>query len=279
MKYLPANLIETFLPEKEAVTFDVAAFDDQIAANGIELVHFRSLPCPIGLIDRFDSRKPDHAQHASCSNGFIYKEAGLVNAFVSNAGNRTGNEAIGRLPQAYAVGTFSRKYNNNEQQFFARKNDRFYMADKNIVVPVEQTVQSSPEGFDKLDFPAEAVEYLVDSFGNEHKNDFTLVGGAIQWKTPLPFDPKLGVGAVYSVRYLYRPFWYCTDLMHELRFANQFSSGEKATVSMPQQLQLVREQVFLSIYKSAKTDEEFLSKEQRARLVGKPKLGIFGGQT
>jgi hypothetical protein len=60
-----------------SVAFDLDAFDELIAAHGVELVHWRAMPNPAGLVDRFDSRRPGE-DHVAASNGMVYTHGRLL---------------------------------------------------------------------------------------------------------------------------------------------------------------------------------------------------------
>jgi len=269
-----AITVETLLPAF-SVSFDTEAFNGLIDSHGVDFVHYSALPCPIGLQQIFDSRKPEHAQHESCSNGFVYKERGILRCFVSQNSNQTENTSIGRVAGAYAVGSFKSRYEDDRPSFIS-KNDRLFFK-QNITVQTTQVVQASESGFDPLDFPVESVSIVIDNDNVEKKEgvDFVVTKKGIQWIKPLPINPQTGLTATYSIQYHYKPYWQVTDLMHELRFANQ--PNKQNPTKMPQQARLVREQVALQIYRSSTTDQDFVSKENKGRLV-RPPTNIFLGK-
>lgn len=59
--------------------FDVQAFLDLIKAHGVRFVHYRAMRNPVGLIDKYDSRRPN-ADAKATINGMWYTKGGVVTA-------------------------------------------------------------------------------------------------------------------------------------------------------------------------------------------------------
>jgi len=128
--------------------------------------------------------------------------------------------------------------------------DRFYLAEQDISVTHWQLSQYyGDRPTDPLKFPIESVEELIDSRGIQYREgiDFKVLEGRIQWGPNNPgTDPNTGNGRVYSVRYLYKPYFIVDTNSHEVRVATQPDpiTGGIISVLMPQMLAVRRENVF-----------------------------------
>lgn len=235
-----------------SVGFDAQAFDDAILAHGARFEHFRCLPNPVGMIDQYDSTRPD-ADHSHSSNGMLYHRAGIV------AGNFTGNTkelrqiSGGYLSAATAQLTVATKYCGGEcecDDVYLHPGDRLYLTDETVMVPFHQFVEAHQTGKDRLKFLALKVTDLVDSKGVLHKpgDDFQIRNGVIHWLPgkALGSDPNTGKGMVYSIRYMYRPHWYVERLLHELRMIQVEDplTGDRKYVRAPQAAAIQREYVY-----------------------------------
>ena len=243
------------MPNKQAVSFDAISFDDAIQSQGVELVHFRALRRPIGMIDQYDHRKP-HDGHSNCSNGFIYVKAGDMRAlFVSNS-KQMQQADFGLLGYSSAHVSAPSFYDpsscNGEEgkRIKVLPFDRFYLKDEAITVVHWQLFESHQSGFEKLSFPISCVQDLIDSNGKKYVCgiDFEISGGQIHWLSGNRpgYDVELGKGQVCSIRYEYRPYFYVSKMIHEVRVAQLDDpiSGERKTNLMPQTFTVSREFVF-----------------------------------
>lgn len=257
---------------------DVDEFSSAIRDHGIVLVHYKSMRCPIGVVDRYDSRN-DHSSHDDCSNGFMYEKAGEVTALFTNNQFNTTIQDLGNVDMGTVMVTFPRFYDSTdgkETPVIVLPYDRFYLKDFDSYVANWQLVDSNLKGFDRLQYPATQIEFVVDSEGTRYKQDvhFVLQDGGIRWldKGRPPFNPKTGQSAVYSARYLYQPFYYCKNLVHEVRVvrSDDAYSGERKLTRMPYAAILQREIVFENEYRRSEK-EKF-----DARDVKEPPNGSFG---
>src|SRR6185312_1492987 len=238
----------------QSTSFDPDAFDELIRTQGVDMIHMRALPCPVGLIDPDDQRHPrDH--HEGCSNGYIYRPGGhVICSFLSNS-KEARKVDLGVMDGSSVTVTFPRFYeseNPNAPQKAVRPApfDRVYLKDESITVETWEKFSCSITNVDKLRFPAVHVEELIDAKGVQYACgiDFSVVAGKIQWmpgRSPGQ-DPASKRGVVCSVRYEYRPFWYVQRMIHEVRVAqvqDEFS-GDRVTMRFPQQMLLQREAVF-----------------------------------
>lgn len=260
----------------EQLSFDVEAFDELIRGQGVTFVHWRSMRCPVGLIDQFDQRRP-HDDHSGCSNGFIYTKAGLVTClFMGNSKDSQNNE-VGLLDHSECRSTVPRYYDNTNTPVHIAPFDRLYLGNEDISVTNWQLVEHNISGKDKLAFPPVEVQDLIDSKGVRYVQGthFDLTNGFIVWRMgEAPgVDPETSKGKIYSVRYIYQPFFYVKSLLHELRVSQSENpyTGERVVQKMPQTVALQREYVGLK----EENDSEAVN-GMSMRQVQMPTSGSFG---
>ena len=251
-KYVPGNVIGGAgeFPPGQIIDFDVNEFDEIVAGKGVMLQHFVAMRCPGGLIDLTDSLRRPHEDHLSCSNGMLYSYVGTIQALFSGNNKEFRNTDLGLLDPSIATVTFPRTYIDGSP-FFGAPLDRFFLSEKNIVVTNWQLVENNPIGLDRLLFPATSILDLVDSRGIKYQlGDYQLEAGQISWipgQRSRGSEPATGKGRVYSVRYLYHPFWYLVKMIHDIRLVqNLDNDGVRTTSRGPQTAQLQREFMFQS---------------------------------
>lgn len=280
----PVEHFVTDLPAV-AISFDVEAFDSAIRSQGVKLVHFKALRCPVGMTDLDDNRRP-HEDHAGCSNGFLYRKAGSITGLLIGNGNDPQLRDIGFVDGASFTSTFPRAYDDAcipEKPFYMAPYDRFYLDEEAITVPTWQLVRANEAGMDRTNFPIVEVEELIDSRGDSYEEcvDFEIQDGQVVWKVdghrPSP-DLETGRGAIFSIRYRYRPFWYVARLLHEVRVSQVDNpmTNERKLVRMQQQCLLNREFLFLNeahddLAKDPRENTQGASRQQQA-----PEDGGFG---
>lgn len=225
------------------------AFNDLIESHGVNFVHYRAMRCPIGLTDKGSLRTPDHQDH-DCSNGFLYKKAGtIMGSFIGNSSSKDKTD-IGLLDGSTVSVTFVQRYTDTDEPFAVSVFDRFYLNEEVATVINWQVVERSRTRRDKLQYPVVRVEHLVDSKGNEWVcgKHFDIEKGYIVWRDGHgpSFDPVLGKGELYTVRYHYVPFWYVSNLVREVRVARKddIITGERKLERMPYAVILKREIIF-----------------------------------
>ena len=190
------NGVESFVTDLPSVmvSFDVEAFDQAIRSQGVRLIHFTALRCPVGLTDIGDNRRP-HPDHAGCSNGFLYRKAGTVTALLLGNGNDPQLRDIGFVDGASFTSTFPLNYDDAcipAKPFYLAPFDRFYLDEEAITVPTWQLVQCNEAGIDRTNFPIVEVEDLIDSRGESYEQckDYEIENGQIVWlssgRRPLP---------------------------------------------------------------------------------------------
>lgn len=250
---------EINIPDNGSVSFNVNAFDSFVRSQGVTLTHYIALACPVGLIDQDDVARRPHEDHEGCSNGFIYIEAGdITGLFVSNdtrkkdmgAGLGDASGVRVTLPRFYDDSGCS----NSSTPILVAPFDRFYLKeDAGLEVVHWQKHTANASGVDRLSFPVKQPIVLIDSHGKRyvHGQDYDITAnGWIKWRLnhAPPVDPVNNKGCVYSIRYTYRPYYYVSNLPHEIRVAQIVDpqSGDRTVERMPQTVVLQREYNFLS---------------------------------
>ena len=227
--------------------FDTDAFIGAIRGQGVEFCHWRSMRCPIGLIDESTDRVV-HLNHGNCSNGFLYSRAGSVKAILTGNAMDSKLGDIGMLDGSNVHVTIDTTYLDSGDEVYVSPFDRFYLADEAIVVSNWQLVTHTPAQDDRLNFAAVCVQDLVDSRGIAYKQDkdFTVTKeGRIHWISAGPgMQDNTNKGVIYSIRYTYRPYWLVSHLAHEIRVVQGINgiSGQ-ITKRMPQAAYLQREYI------------------------------------
>jgi hypothetical protein len=246
----------------QGTSFDPDAFDELIRTQGVDMVHYRAMPCPVGLIDPEDQRHPrDH--HENCSNGYVYTLGGaVICSFMSNS-KESRQIDIGRLDGSSVTVTFPRYYERDNINapivpVQPAPFDRLYLKDESVTVITWEKFACSISGVDRVRFPALHVTDIMDAKGIRYTegSDFVVSAGKIKWfpgRSPgQDIESKRGV--VCSVRYEYRPFWYVQRMIHEVRVAQvEDEMGIRQTMRFPQQMLLQREAVFENEQNDAQT--------------------------
>jgi hypothetical protein len=145
-----------------AVSFDPSAFDDAIRSQGVQLVHFRAMRCPVGLTDRYDQRRP-HDDHSGCSNGFIYTEAGTITCLFTGVTEDQKQNDVGLLDGSTVQVTAPRFYDETTDEVQITPFDRLYLLEDAVSVPHWQLVEAHATGRDKLSFPVVNVIDVMDA--------------------------------------------------------------------------------------------------------------------
>jgi hypothetical protein len=141
------------------------------------------------------------------------------------------------------------------KRIYLSPGDRIYVADPEVDVLVSnmQKMDYKPEGGDDIAmFPIVQLELpIVDSRNIEYVEgvDYTITrSGNICWlqggKNP-GIDPDTGTGRIYSIRYLYKAYWYITQLLKEVRVTQVTGDdGIRKPERMPLHAMAVREFMF-----------------------------------
>ncbi len=254
------------------VSWDEDAFDVFIRSQGVKLVHWRAMPCPVGLSDRFDIRRTNH-DHSGCSNGHIYTLAGEITCLFTSNGNKQDQVDTGLHDGGTASVTAPYAYDDTDNKVVdVMPFDRFYLSEDTILVPHTQRVETNVSGHDRLDFPVVQIVDIIDARGVRHGADeYDIVEGQIVWKTNLGYDLVAGKGTIYSIRFLYRPYWYVKQLQHQVRVAQIETPDGRAIKRFPQQWVMQRERIFESEEK-----DELAANPDSPRQGKGPRSSAFG---
>lgn len=237
------------------ISFNLNAQDAFITGQGIQFIHYKAIPSPIGLVDRGDYRRPEELDVQS-SNGFLYKEAGCFTAVMLGNGKTKEDGDGGFIDPSQTRVTLPRFYNEKDfadgKRIYIAPGDRIYVKDKSIDTKVEnfQRMTFDPDRDNIAQFPITCVEFLIDSRGVEYyqDRDFKLTkDGNIRWvpgqKNP-GIDPDTGKGRVYSIRYQYEAHWYIVQIFNEVRIGNVTEGGVRKEARMPYHVLAVREYIY-----------------------------------
>jgi hypothetical protein len=227
------------------VSWDEDAFDVFIRSQGAKLVHWRAMPCPVGLTDRYDTRRTEH-DHSGCSNGHIYTRAGEITCLFTSNGNKLDQNDIGTINGSTVHVTAPFTYDDNETKMVdVMPFDRFFLADENLLVPHVQRVEHHMTSHDRLDYLAVEVVDIIDNQGLRHGPDeYIIENGQIVWKQSIGYDLVAKKGTIYAIRYFYRPYWYEIDLQQQLRVAQVETIDGRVAKRWPQEWNMTREHVF-----------------------------------
>jgi len=253
-------------------SFDLNKLDNFARSLGTTFYHWKSSISPIGINDRGDYRRNE--TDVLTSNGYIYNLAGKFTATMTanqKDQKRPTEGAVIDASQAYLV--LPRYYDSEESQAIANNpcvspikpkriyltvGDRLYCDPKiDDLVVNKEMIQFAYDRENVPMFPIRAMDApIIDSRGIEYKEniDFCITKfGNIQWIEGRPnpgIDPDTGDGRTYSIRYLYRAFYYITSIPHEVRITNVTQNGVRSPERMPYHIQVTREYIYHSINNS-----------------------------
>jgi hypothetical protein len=254
------------------VSWDPDAFDVFIRSQGAKMVHWRGMPCPVGLTDRYDARRSFH-DHSGCSNGHIYTRAGEVTCLMSGNSNKQEQNDTGLKDGGTVNVTAPYSYDDSQEQIVdVMPFDRFYLSEEAITVPHKQRVEHHVTLHDRMDFPVVSVVDIVDSKGVRHNPDeYDIVAGQLVWKQSLGYDLIANKGTIYSIRFMYRPYWYVKNLQHQVRIAQVETIDGRVVRRFPQQWQMTREYIF-----EKEDNDELAPDPDSPRQVKGPRTSAFG---
>jgi len=268
------------------VAFDIEAFNEIIRSQGVKLVHYRAMRCPVGMTQMDDIRRP-HPHHEGCFNGFMYEKVGCITALFTSNNKKKSLEDVGFVDFSSVQSTFPQNYDESEEKFVVAPFDRFYLDESETKVVMWQLFQHHESGLDRMKYPVECVHGpIVDARGEKyHENqDFTVKNGVIQWGSRRPgseVDTGPGggngfgtdTGVVCSIRYTYKPYWYVGTIPHEIRVAQVQDGFDRKAVRAPQMCVLHREYTSQTIEQQAE-----VSASEELRKVMAPMYGGFGAK-
>lgn len=257
-------------------SFDLRRLDVFSTSLGVEFIHYKAMPSPIGKSDRGDYRRSDGVDTIT-SNGLIYRCAGRFTATMTDNSHdaQRGNSGVLDFSEARLV--LPRFYNNTGRadgdRIYLAPGDRIYVADQTTDVKVSNPQQMTYEpGVENVPmFPIVKLELpIVDSRNFEYKEgvDYHISKeGNICWiptgENP-GIDPETGKGRVYSIRYLYHAYWYIFSLPKEVRVTNVTTNGVRAPERMPYHAIVVREYIYHNQNRGEQTNQLKSKDPQRA---------------
>ena len=187
----------------------------------------------------------------SNSDGFLYEKVGCFSGLFTTNSNYADQYPEGNINFATAYVTLPELYDESNMPILVAPYDRLYMKDIEARVVHRQYVEATTTGIDKLQYPATCVEHLMDANGVVYREgqDFEITTeGHIRWLTQNRpgWNPRIGRGTVYAIRYRYVPFFVVARIVHEIRVANVTDplTMERRVERMPYQVQVMRENVF-----------------------------------
>jgi len=248
-------------------SFSLTADDAFVTGQGIDYIHYKCVPSPIGLKDRGDYRRD--GLDTITSNGMLYVCAGTFSGCeVSNTRGKNRTEG-GTLDPSESRLILPRFYNksgtspagqinfNPEDdgcRIYMAPGDRIYVSDPQANVKVSNYQKMTYEhGVNVPMFPIINMEMpIYDSKNIQYIDgvDYQITqDGNIQWlptgKNP-GFDPETGKGRVYSIRYLYKAFHYVISIPNEVRMSNVTGGGVRAPERMAYHVVIQREYIYHS---------------------------------
>jgi hypothetical protein len=211
------------------LSFDLTANDTIIEQQGILFNHFQAMECPLGLVDRYDSRA-EHVMHDTCQNGMIYTFAGKVYAtYSSNSADKT-LRTQGEIDSSTAMFTLKRTYEDCGDTVTVGVYDKLEFVEQPPLIVERQRVQYNPlTNIDRLQYPITTVQNLIDANGIPYAQgtDFNIVNGNIVWVGNRPgINTDSNRGVVYQVRYLYQPWWIVKSMTKDIRVSRQNNGSD-----------------------------------------------------
>jgi hypothetical protein len=237
-------------------SFDLNRFDQFVTGLGVDFIHYKALPSPIGLTDRGDYRREE--LDTITSNGMIYVCAGKFTATMTDNSRDKKRVEGGNNDPADSRLVLPRFYNKfgvaDGDRIYMAPGDRLYIADPDADVKVSNYQKMTYEPGDNVPmFPIVAMEIpIIDNKNIQYIQgiDYCITPkGNIRWmdggKNP-GIEPSTGKGATYSIRYLYRAFYYVTAIPKEIRVTNVTENGIRTPERAPFYAMITREYVFHS---------------------------------
>jgi hypothetical protein len=118
-------------------------------------------------------------------------------------------------------------------------------------------------------FPITVLQSIIDSRNITYTQglDFNITAdGNISWldggNNP-GIDPDTGKGRVYSIRYLYKAFYYVWQVLKEVRITNVTEGVVRVPERMPMHCQIVREYIYHNQNKGGPNNQNVSTTPQR----------------
>ena len=291
-KGLQIDTIPRYAPQVQE-SFDLDRLEAFVTGLGIDFLHYRAMPSPIGKNDRGSLRRNDGVDTIT-SNGMIYRIAGQFTACMTDNARAQKQGVSGVLDPSEGRLVMPRFYNNlgiltcgddgvaEGNRIYLAPGDRLYIADKDadVLVANYQEMDYQQDIDNEPMFPIVSLQdKILDSRNIEYIQgvDFNLTHqGNIGWiaggNNP-GIDPATGKGRIYSIRYLYRAFYYITSLPKEVRVTNITTGGVRGPARMPYYATIVREYVFHNKNRGDKTNSMTASAPPRADAAPQKSIG------
>jgi hypothetical protein len=280
------DTINRYSPQVQE-SFDLVRLDAFVTSLGVDFVHFKAMPSPIGKKDRGDYRKSDGVDTIT-SNGMIYKAAGIFTATMTDNDRKNKRSEGGALDPSQSRLVLPRFYNKtgsddtaNGERIYLMPGDRIYVADPaaDVEVATAQEMDYEPGIDNEALFPIILIEgKILDSRNIEYTENLDFIitkQGRIRWldtgSNP-GIDPDTGKGRVYSIRYHYNAYWYIVALPKEIRVTNVTTGGVRSPERMPYHALVVREFIFHNQNRGDKDNQ--LKPANPARVEAAPKESI-----
>lgn len=282
------DTISRYAPQVQE-SFDLNRLDNFVTGLGVDFVHYRAIPSPIGQNDRGSLRRNDGVDTIT-SNGMIYRVAGIFTATMTDNERKQKRGMSGVLDPSEARLVLPRFYNEangNEgtNRIYLAPMDRLYLSDPdaNTFVASSQKMDYEQDVDNEAIFPiVKLLDKIVDSRNVEYIEgiDFVITQeGKIRW---LPnsnnpgIDPLTGKGRIYSIVYLYRAFYYVVALPKEVRVTNVTTGGIRRPERMAMHAIIMREYIFHDKNRGDKTNQ--LKPISGVRTVSAPQQSIDPGK-
>lgn len=256
---LQTDAITRFAPQVQE-SFDLRRLEIGLSTGlGADFKHYKAMPSPIGKKDRGDYRRSDGVDTIT-SNGMIYTCAGVFTATMTDNSREQKRSTGGVLDPSESKLVLPRFYNvpgnpaaSTGNRIYLMPGDRIYFSDANADDRVANSheMDYQPDIDNEPMFPIYTLDGpIVDSRGIEYAcgADYEITAqGNIRW---IPggnnpgIDPDTGKGRIYSVRYLYKAFYYIVALPKEVRITNVTVGGVRGPERMPYHAIIVREYIF-----------------------------------
>ena len=260
------------------VSFDLKRQDQFVTSLGIDFIHYKAMPSPIGMKDRGDYRRSDVLDTVS-SNGMIYTKSGCFTATMTDNSKSEGRDDGGFIDTSTSRLVLPRFYNQggevaNGKRIYMAPGDRVYAADPDADtrVPNYHRMEYDPVRDNVPMFPICEIELLQDSRGISHIDgvDFVVTSeGNIRWlasgNNPGIY-PDTGKGRVFAIRYQYKAYWYIVAIPKEVRITNVTGDdGIRKPERMAQYVMIQREYIYHSTNNGNKQSELKPQDQKRIR--------------
>jgi len=271
-KGIQVDTINRFSPQVQE-SFDLKRLEGFVTGLGVDFTHYRATPSPIGKSDRGDLRRSDGVDTIT-SNGMIYRCAGKFTATMTDNSRDQRRAPGGTVDPSESRLVMPRFYNKADvadgDRIYLMPGDRLYIADPDADVLVANSQMMDYQG--DIDnepmFPIVSLQdKIVDSRNIEYLQDVDFIitpQGNIRWTGKNPgIDPDTGKGRIYSIRYLYRAFYYVVALPKEVRVTNVTTGNVRSPERMPMHAVICREYIFHQQNRGDKTNQNKSTTPQR----------------